>query len=133
MRGISSDGIRHSLKLHSMGLNPYADGFIDDTSGTGGWASSQIVIANNVFGNAADNNAWTTIVAPQNDTVAEGLEKVILENNRYVRGPNTLNDLVIAGRNITYRTNALPTGASIIVGTDNGVLPSTWTGPNFSQ
>ena len=133
MRGISADGIRHALKLHSMGLNAYADGSINDTSGSGGWASSQIVIANNVFGSSTDNNAWTVVVAPQNATVAEGLENVVVENNRFVHGPNTYDDLVVAGRKITYRKNTTASGSTLIVGSDNGVLPSAWTGPNYSQ
>jgi hypothetical protein len=133
IRGISSDGIRHALKMHSMGLNAYADGSINDTSGRGGWASSQVVIGDNTFGNAADNNVWTVAIAPQNDTVEEGIENVVLENNRFVRGKSTMNDLVFAGRKITYRKNATSTGASLVTGNDNGVLPSAWTGPNFNQ
>lgn len=133
IRGISSDGIRHSLKLHSMGLNAYADGSINDTSGRGGWASSQIVIGDNTLGNAADNNVWTVAIAPQNDTVEEGIENVIVENNRFIRGKFTLNDLVIAGRKITYRVNTVSGGLALAVGSDKGVLPTTWFGPNYPQ
>jgi hypothetical protein len=132
-QGISSDGIRLALKLHSMGYNDYTDGAINDTSGRGGWATNQIVIANNVFGNAADNNAWTVAVAPQNDTVEEGIQNVILENNRFYRGKNTSTDLIIAGRFITYRKNTVVGGGALNVGTDNGVLPAAWTGPNYSS
>ena len=133
MRGISSDGIRVALKLHSMGLNAYADGSINDTSGTGGWATNQVVIANNVFGSTSDNNAWTVAVAPQNDVYAEGIENVILENNRFVRGSKTSTDLVIGGRKITYRKNTTASGAALIVGDDKGALPTSWVGPNFAQ
>jgi hypothetical protein len=132
-QGISADGIRLALKLHSMGLNPYTDGAINDTSGRGGWASSQIVIANNLFGNAADNNAWTVGIEPQNNTVEEGIENVVLENNRFIRGKSTVTDLVLAGRLITYRKNTVVSSGTLSVGTDSGVLPTGWYGPFFAQ
>ncbi|HJW11731.1 MAG TPA: hypothetical protein VJ598_08090 [Albitalea sp.] len=134
IQGISADGIRHALKLHSMGLNAYADGFINDTSGVGGWASSQIVIANNLFGNAADNNAWTVAISPQNDQYAEGVENVLVENNRFVRGTNTSTDLVLGGRNLTYRGNTVVGGTSISEGVGHtGALPASWLGPYYSS
>ena len=132
-QGISSDGIRLALKLHSMGYNAYTDGAINDTSGRGGWATNQIVIANNLFGNAADNNAWTVAIAPQNTTVEEGIQNVILENNTFYRGKSTSTDLVIGGKLITYRKNKTSTGAALSVGTEQGILPSTWFGPIFAQ
>jgi len=116
-----------------MGYNDYTDGAINDTSGRGGWATNQIVISNNLFGNAADNNAWTVAIAPQNDTVEEGIQNVLLESNTFYRGSNTSTDLVIAGRLITYRNNKVSNGAALSVGTDNGVLPAGWYGPNFAQ
>jgi hypothetical protein len=131
-QGISADGIRLALKLHSMGYNDYTDGAINDTSGRGGWATNQVVIANNLFGNAADNNAWTIAIAPQNSTVEEGIQNVILENNRFVKGKATSTDLIIAGRLITYRKNTVGSG-TLSVGSENGILPAAWIGPNFSK
>ena len=134
IQGISSDGIRHAMKVHSMGLNAYSDGLINDTSGQGGWASSQIVVANNLFGNAADNNAWTVAISPQNDQYAEGVENVVFENNRHVRGGNTSTDLVLGGRKLTYRGNSIVSGASFAEGVGHtGALPSTWQGPYYSN
>lgn len=134
IRGISADGIRHALKLHSMGLNPYADGFIHDLSGTGGWATSQVVIANNNLGNAADNNDWTVAISPQNDQYAEGIESVVVENNRFVRGKKTSTDLVLGGRGITVRGNVVNTGAKLLTGIGHtGALPAAWVGPNYLQ
>jgi len=134
IQGISSDGIRHAMKLHSMGLNAYADGLINDTSGTGGWASSQVVIANNLFGNAADNNAWTVAISPQNDQYAEGVENVIVENNRFVRSTSTSTDLVLGGRRLTYRGNAASTGSAISEGVGHtGALPQSWRGPYYDS
>jgi hypothetical protein len=134
IQGISADGIRHALKLHSMGLNPYADGFIHDLSGRGAWATEQVVIANNRFGHANDNNAWTVAVTPQNGEVAEGIENVIVENNRFLRGPNTMTDFVRAGRNIVSRGNTVGTGGAISTGIGHdGSLPAEWKGPYFTQ
>ncbi|MBX3621809.1 MAG: PKD domain-containing protein [Rhizobacter sp.] len=132
IRGISGDGMRHALKLHGMGLKAYADGFIHDLSGTGGWATDQVVIANNIFGSTADNNAWTVAVSPQNDQYAEGIEDVIVENNRFVRGKNTSADLTIGGRRITSRGNTVAGGGRLIErnGHDSA-LPAEWKGPQL--
>lgn len=134
LQGISADGIRHSLKLHSMGFNAYADGAINDTSGRGGWKSSKIVIANNLFGNAADNNTWTVILGPQNNTVGEGLEDIIVENNTFIRNKNTSTDLIVEARRVTVRGNTVQGGAKLVVGTDpNSEVPAEWSGPNYIQ
>jgi len=132
MQGISRDGIRLALKLHSNGVLPYADTLIADSSGRSTWASSQIVIGNNLFGNAGDNNDWTVEIAPQNNTVGEGIEDVIVENNRFVHGKKTSTDLVYVGRRITLRGNTAVGGAKVTTGTDiNAELPATWMGPNY--
>ena len=134
-QGISADGIRHSLKLHSNGLNPYADGSINDTSGQGGWASGRNVIANNLFGNALDNNDWTVAVSPQNDQYAEGIEKTIVENNRFVQGTKTSTDLILAGRNLIWRGNSRvgASGAIRESQAHDGALPADWKGPYIQQ
>ena len=121
-QGISSDGIRLALKLHSMGYNDYTDGAINDTSGRGGWATNQIVISNNLFGNAADNNAWQIAIAPQNSQTAEGVQNVILENNRFVKGTNTSTNVVYWGRYITMRGNGSSMSTGVDTNTDS--IPS---------
>jgi PKD domain len=133
LRGGSADGIRHALKLHSGGLTPYADNCV--TSGIT-WATSRVVIAKNIFGHQNDNNQWTVALAPQNDAVAEGIEDVVIEKNRFIRGSRTETDLVITGRRIGTRGNTVgSTAASASVGSDGhgGGLPSDWKGPYFSQ
>jgi len=126
-QGISADGMRVALKLHSMGdTRTYTDGWINDTSGRGGWLSEQIVIANNVFGNPADNNVWTVAIGPQNATVEECVRDVIVENNKFLRGPKTATDLVMTGKSFTLRGNG-----AITTGNDNGVLPKECLGPYF--
>jgi hypothetical protein len=134
VQGISADGNRHALKLHSMGFNPYADGAINDTSGRGGWETSKVVIANNLIGNVADNNAWTMVIGPQNNTVGEGVEDVIVEANTFIHGKNTSRDLVYMGRRITVRGNAVQGGAKFLTGTDpNPEVPVAWSAPNYIQ
>lgn len=130
MRGRSSDGIRHALKLHSGGLGSYTDSYNGST-----WATRQVVIANNLFGDAQDNNQWTVAVSPQNGVSAEGLEDVIVENNRFVRGLRTASDLVITGRRMTYRGNVRADGGSLGVSTNGHgeALPADWRGPYYSQ
>jgi len=134
IQGISSDGIRHALKLHSGGLNPYADGFINDNSGEGGWASSQIVVADNLFGNAADNNDWTIGLSPQNGEYAEGVEDAIVENNRFVHGIKTSTDVIFGGRRLTTRGNTVVGGGALLQGVGHdGALPDDWKGPYYNQ
>nr|WP_259371323.1 PKD domain-containing protein [Caldimonas caldifontis] len=133
LRGRSSDGIRHALKLHSGGLSAYADNYASSGSS---WATRYVVIANNIFGDAADNNQWTVAVTPQNGQSVEGIEDVIVENNRYVRGSRTVTDLNITGRRIAYRGNISATSssaASVSTGAHGGALPADWQGPYYSQ
>ena len=133
LRGMSSDGLRHSLKLHSGGVGAYNDNYA--ISGAN-WASSQIVIANNLMGDPADNNAWTVAVRPQNDgpDSNEGIEDVIVENNRFARGPRTNADVVLVGRRLTTRGNARTDGQNLSIGythqpTSYPLLPQAWKGP----
>jgi hypothetical protein len=133
LQGISSAGIYHSLKVHAGGLSPYADNMISTSDGSVGWASSLNVIANNLIGNANDNNQWTAAICPQNDQRAEGIENTIVENNKYVRGRNTVTDLVLGGRKLTYRGNT-SSGSAISEGTGHtGALSSAWQGPYYTN
>ena len=129
LRGQSSDGIRQSLKMHSGGLLPYADSM---GATMGAWATSQVVIANNLFGDPNDNNAWTAAAGPQNGTSAEGIEDVIVENNRYYRGPNTNTEMVLVGRRMTTRGNARTDGGALNINNASNItfnLPAAWQGP----
>ena len=129
LRGQSSDGIRHALKLHSGGLLPYADNY---ATTMGRWASSQIVIANNLFSDSNDNNSFTSGAAPQNTLEAEGIEDVIAENNRFHRGPNTNTEMYFVGRRMTARGNARVDGGPLSISARSTVtynLPADWLGP----
>jgi hypothetical protein len=130
MRGVSNDGIRHVLKLHSGNLNPYADTRLDLE-----WATRHVVLSNNLFGSSADNNQWTVAVSPQNGVEAEGIEDVLVENNRFARGARTVADLVMAGRRITYRGNSVVGGAALRAEQDvhGEALPTDWKGPYFAN
>jgi hypothetical protein len=135
LRGQSSDGQRVALKLHSGGLGAYDESYA--VSGSS-WATTQIVIANNLFGDPSDNNSWTVVIAPQNNESAEGIQDVIVENNRFVRGPNTITDLRLAGRRITTRGNVFsaPNSFNIVTLSAGGPyfnLPSSWLGPYFTE
>ena len=129
LRGQSSDGIRASLKMHSGGLLPYADNY---ATTMGAWASSQVVIANNLFGDPNDNNSWTSATAPQNTTSTEGIEDVIAENNRYYRGSNTNTEMILIGRRMTTRGNARVDGGALNINSHSNAtysLPPEWQGP----
>jgi hypothetical protein len=131
LRGKSSDGNRHSLKLHSGGYRDYSDRR-DMTMGK--WASSQVVVANNVFGDLADNNSWTVALSPQNNLESEGLEDIVLEGNRFFRGDRTNTEAVIVGRRMTSRGNSRIDGRSPNINsapTVNWATSSDWRGPYF--
>lgn len=136
IRGMSSDGMRHSLKLHSGGFGAYNDNYA--ISGRA-WASSQVVIANNLFSDPADNNAWTVAIRPQSTVAhesAEGIEDVIVENNRFARGRNTNTDVLLVGRRLATRGNvSTTTGQRLSISTDASTnypqLPQAWRGPYF--
>jgi len=133
-QGINDSGIYHVIKIHSNGLEPYADSRINGYSGEGGWASNQVVVANNLIGNAADPNAWSVAIAPQNDQYTEGIENVLVENNRFVQGLYTSTDLVGGGRNLTSRGNTVTNGRNLTtaMGHDDA-LPPDWRGPYFVE
>jgi PKD repeat protein len=130
LRGVSSGGM-HALKLHSGGLTAYDPSYAvsGDT-----WASKDIVIVNNKFGSSTDNNAWTVAICPQNDQVAEGLERVLVSNNTFVKGAGTVANLIFAGRSMTYRDNTTVGSAAFIEGVGHAsALPADWNGPYFSN
>lgn len=135
IRGVSNDGIRHCLKLHSDGANPMIEGatFADVT----GRATRWVVISHNLFGDVTDNNQFTVVIGPENGIVQQALEDVIVENNRFVRGSNWISDLQLSGRRITHINNTLlSNGAPAAVtapGLHNSGLPSGWNGPYFTS
>ena len=135
LRGRSSDGIRHALKIHSGGLGDYNDNYAISGST---WASRQIVIANNLLGDPSDNNSWTGVAGPQNngENSREGMEDVILDNNVFHRGPNTNTEFILMGRRMTSRGNSRADGGSVNVSQYNNsyqLLPAEWVGPFYYQ
>ena len=135
IRGVSNDGVRHCLKLHSDGANPMIEGatFADVT----GRATRWVIISHNLFGDVTDNNQFTVVIGPENGIVQQALEDVIVENNRFVRGSNWISDLQLSGRRITHINNTLlSNGAPAAVtapGLHNSGLPSGWNGPYFTS
>jgi hypothetical protein len=129
VRGGSYDGARHPLKLHSGGLLDYKDSFVLTN---GAWASSQVVISYNIMGDSTDNNGWTNALRPQSERYTEGIEDVILENNRYARGARTNTDILVVGRRISTRGNVRIDGGAMNISTDASntyLLTADWRGP----
>jgi hypothetical protein len=136
IRGISSDGIRHALKLHSGEFGQYADAYA--VSGSA-WATSKVVLADNLMGDPADNNAWTVAIRPQNSgpDSGEGIEDVVIERNRFARGPVTNTDILTVGRRITTRANTRIDGGPLAISRDTTsdypLLPTDWRGPYYQD
>jgi hypothetical protein len=120
LKGINPSGTYHSLKLHSGGLTTYTDAYKDDA-----WYSEQVVVSNNLFGDPSDTNQWTVAICPQNDTSAEGVTNVLVQNNTFIRNSHTVQDLTL-GKQLTYRGNTVKSGGSLWegIGHDGG-LPAT--------
>lgn len=135
LSGPSSDGIRHTLKIHSNGSLDHAIGSTYAAGTT--FASSRNVIANNVFSDTDDNNAFPVVLGPQNDIVDEGLEDFILESNRFKVGPNLVADANLAGRRMTAINNTRYVGGSAasvsMPGLHNAGLPSGWGETYFTS
>lgn len=135
LRGISSDGIRVALKLHSGGLGEYNDNYA--ISGNT-WASRKVIIANNVLGDPNDTNSFTGGASPQNSgpDSREGLEDIILENNRFHRGPLTNTEFILMGRRVSNRGNVRIDGGQCNInqfGNSYELLPAEWNGPYFNN
>lgn len=130
----SGGSIRSVLKIHSSGLLPFSD----DWSAAGGkFASSQIVIADNLMGDPDNNGYFTAGVAPQNKDpgTVEGIEDVIIERNRFIRGPYTNTEMENVGRRITTRGNTRADGGvpNLSIGQPSPSLPEEWVGPYYRQ
>lgn len=130
----SGGSIRSVLKLHSGGLLPYADDF---AVAKGKWATSQIVVADNLMGDEQNNGFFTAGVAPQNilPGTAEGIEDVIIERNRFIRGPYTNTEMQNVGRRVTTRDNTRVDGGvpQLSIGPTSPDLPPEWIGPYYRQ
>jgi PKD repeat protein len=131
VRGRSSDGGRHALKIHSAGTDPYSDTLIYALRR----ASSQIVVANNLFGDAADNNNWTVAIRPQSESYGEGIEDVIVEANTFIKGTRTTADILMVGRRFTTRANTRIDGSAPSIQPHSGSYPlsSSWLGPYWNR
>lgn len=126
--------IRSTMKIHSGGLQPYAD---DWSANASRWATSQLVIADNQFGDRENNTSFTAGVAPQDREpgTTEGIEDVVIERNRFIRGPYTNTEMENLGRRITTRKNTRIDGGAphLSTGRPSPSLPAEWHGPYFRQ
>ncbi|MCO5978892.1 hypothetical protein, partial [Ideonella oryzae] len=128
LRGINPSGTYHSLKLHSGGLTTYTDAYKDDA-----WYSEQVVVANNLFGDPSDTNQWTVAICPQNDTSAEGVTNVLIQNNTFIRNSHTSLDLALGGRDFVIAGNRVLGGHGRaplwVAPAHTGALPLAWRPP----
>jgi PKD repeat protein len=126
--------IRSVLKIHSGGLLPYSDNWADTK---GAWATSQLVIADNLMGDEKNNGFFTAGVAPQNRDpgTTEGIEDVIIERNRFIRGPYTNTEMENLGRRVTTRGNTRVDGGvpNLSIAQPSPSLPPDWAGPYYRQ
>lgn len=117
-------GIRAALKVHSAGVNPYADNV-----GESGLhiSSSKSVTADNIFGTTSYQGSWLTGFAPQNadQGTVEGLEDIIQERDRFVRGPYTGQEIHNCVRRGTVRDALQLNGNAISM---DLILPDEWSG-----
>ncbi len=132
--GVSTDGGYHSLKLHSRGLN---DSWVyNDNATISGpdWISQYNVIANNILSSAQDNNVWIMMVSPQNSNYPERIGDVIVENNKVYKHSADQVDILLTGRNITYRNNKRTDGSNVVIlfNEHGDALPASWKGPYFN-
>lgn len=142
LRGISHGGppdgtgisIRSTMKINAGGLRPYND---DWSATRGKWATNHLIIADNLMGDPENNGSFTAGVSPQNRDAAttEGIEDVIIERNRFIRGPHTNTEMENFGRRITTRHNSRMDGQrpNLSIGQPSPSLPSEWHGPVFRE
>jgi len=132
--GGSSDGVRHSLKMHSTGSGTFP---VEGDFSTSGWATRHNVVMDNVFSDEADNNQYAVVIGPQNGIVSEAVEDVIFENNRFKRGPNYVTDGGLSGRRMTAINNTQFSGGGAAAveqpGLHNEGLPDGWEGPYYTS
>lgn len=130
----SGGSIRSVLKMHSTGLQPYSDNWFDTR---GRWITSQVVIADNLMGDKDNNGFFTAGVAPQNrePSTREGIEDIIIERNRFIRGPYTNTEMENNGRRITTRGNVRLDGGApnLSISQPSPALPPEWYGPFYRQ
>jgi hypothetical protein len=128
--GRAGDPSRGTLKIHSSGLGSVLTTL---TSGTNNQRSSELVIADNRLGSESSNIQWLAGTSPQNAEEAEGLEKVIWEDNQFRHGANFAADMTWLGRNMTQRgdRNVTDNRAVSFGNARSDVLPADWIGPYY--
>lgn len=133
LTGHTSGSIRHALKIHSSGTGAISTLLSLGTSYN--FRSADIVIADNELGSDRANINWLAVTSPQNGESAEGIERVIWEDNEFRYGSNYVSDITWAGRNMIGRGNRNITAnrnASYGVGHADS-LPADWRGPYMSS
>jgi hypothetical protein len=132
LTGRTSEPIRHAIKIHSAGLDPVSETL---TAGVPQrQRSSEILIADNRLGSDVSSVNWVGVTAPQNGESAEGIEKVIWEDNVFLHGANFVREITWAGRNMVERGNLTATNGQVGVGIGHyTALPADWNGPYYMR
>lgn len=136
--GRVGDSIRHSFKMHSGGTTACVSLDVENIT-SDQCATSQVVMANNIFGSASNPNSWTLAIRPENTESPQGIEDFIVENNMFVPSPGTNTDILLVGRRMVERGNVRSNGSGLLSntgGTSTGnctgyPLPGSWCGPYF--
>jgi hypothetical protein len=126
LKGGSTDGIRHALKLPSQGFVEWP------TTSPNAYASEYCVVANNTFGNTQDNDDWNVDIGPQNDTHAEGIGYAIMENNTFINGTKTSTNILYTGKFMCMRGNTVSNAATLTYSMNaasQSGIPQNWRGP----
>jgi hypothetical protein len=134
LEGRHVDVSRSVIKMHGHNFAPFTETYAS-------FATRYVVIANNTLGHAEDMSQWILQLSPQDRMRQEGIEDVIVENNRFIHNANTVRDVVMVGRRMGTRGNTAVNaqGASapfwVEGGTAGGVLnystPAEWQGPYY--
>lgn len=122
MGGVQNS-VTHQIKIHSGGVNDYTDTTLS------GPCTQYVVVSYNKIGSASEPNPWAIAISPQNDTAAEGIQDVIVENNGF--NFNFQNEVMLGGRRLTSRGNFMNVAGTLNEGTGQHTPPSGWAGPYY--
>lgn len=128
--GRSPNSDYHCIKVHGGSLAPYAEPL---TSGSKFWATRYVVAQDNLIGSAGCLYAWLAAFSPQNSSVTEGVQDILVLGNTFIRSGAGQVDVVMGGSRITTLDNTTQGGSfTTAVGHDEA-LPAGWKGPYYTS
>jgi hypothetical protein len=91
-------------------------------------ATRWVVITDNKIGDgSAQKNVWAIAVQPENGTLQQGVQDVIVENNNFVS--DFQREVVLGGRRLTERGSTSSGPHSAITSNRIDHMPASWDGP----